>query len=253
LVIEKGIYNLTWRLMMALILLVSSTMATAKSPRLEPLDNEGKRTWIIELADPSVLRYEERNYAQNRTDSLEAGRSAKTHRRFDLLSPRAIAYSSYLDERFEQFLSGMKQTTGEMPRVKARYKNLVNGFALRLTAAQAERVRRLPGVKSLVPNEIYYLETDASPDLIGASQIWAGESGLPSSRGEGIVIGMVDTGINWDHPSFQDPAPDGYDHSNPLGEQLGLCSDSEVLCSDKIIGVYDFTDEGSKGKDTDFH
>ena len=36
-----------------------------------------------------------------------------------------------------------------------------------------------------------------------------------------------------------------------FGQQLGLCSEAEVLCNDKLIGVYDFTDEGSMGKDTD--
>ena len=32
----------------------------------------------------------------------------------------------------------------------------------------------------------------------------------------------------------------GWDHVNPLGRQLGLCSENEVLCNDKLVGVYDF-------------
>ncbi len=228
--------ELVLRLIITAMLIIPGSVAVAKSVKLEPLDNEGKRTWIVELADPSVVQLDD-----------------KTGRHLDLLSPQAVAYGKYLDGRLQQFLTDAVQAIGETPEIRARYKNLINGVALRLTEAQAARLRGAPDVKNVIPNEIYRLETDAGPILIGAGKIWKGEGGLPSGQGEGVVIGIVDTGINWDHMSFQDPAPDGYDHVNPLGEQLGLCSDTEVLCNDKIIGVYDFTDEGSKGKDTAAH
>ncbi len=31
------------------------------------------------------------------------------------------------------------------------------------------------------------------------------------------MIGVLDRGINSDHPSFADIGGDGYDHTNPLG------------------------------------
>ncbi|MCH7507863.1 MAG: S8 family serine peptidase, partial [Proteobacteria bacterium] len=241
------------RLIIAAMLMIPGALAMAKSVKLEPLDSEGKRTWIIELADPAVVQFDGKNAVMPRANALAATAPGKTPKRLDLLSPQAVAYREYLDERLQQFLASTAQVTGGAPEIRARYKNLLNGVALRLTEAQAKRVRGLPGVKNLFPNEIHHIETDAGPVLIGAAKIWNGEDGLPSAQGEGVVIGIVDTGINWDHISFQDPAPDGYDHANPFGQQLGLCSETEVLCNDKLIGVYDFTDEGSMGKDTVFH
>ncbi|MCH8228263.1 MAG: S8 family serine peptidase [Proteobacteria bacterium] len=241
------------RLIIAAMLMIPGALAMAKSVKLEPLDSEGKRTWIIELADPAVVQFDGKNAVMPRANALAATAPGKTPKRLDLLSPQAVAYGEYLDERLQQFLASTAQVTGGAPEIRARYKNLLNGVALRLTEAQAERVRGLPGVKNLFPNEIHHIESDAGPVLIGAAKIWNGEDGLPSAQGEGVVIGIVDTGINWDHISFQDPAPDGYDHANPFGQQLGLCSETEVLCNDKLIGVYDFTDEGSMGKDTVFH
>ena len=75
---------------------------------------------------------------------------------------------------------------------------------------------------------------------------------LGPGLGEGVVVGVLDTGINAEHASFQDPAPDGYDHVNPLGPgvYLGVCSatdgdgrfDSDFPCNDKLIGAYTFAD-----------
>ncbi len=40
---------------------------------------------------------------------------------------------------------------------------------------------------------------------------------------------------------------------NPRAEQLGLCSRADVPCNEKLIGVYDFTDDSTQGLDTDGH
>jgi len=250
---RKGNHIHTWRLLVALVLLASGSLALAKSPELEPLDSEGKRSWIIEFSDPPLVRFDGRNAIETRANQLEGTAPRSGGGRLNLLSPHAQAYSSYLDDRFDRFLLSSKLAIGEVSEVRARYKNLLNGVALRLTEPQARLLEDLPGIKSVTPNEILRVNTDAGPGLIGAPIIWDGEDGNIPSKGEGVVVGIIDFGINWDSPSFQELASDGYRHSNPRGGQLGLCSDPEVLCNNKLIGVYDFTEEGSKGKDTDFH
>ena len=234
---RNGSHRLALQLFIVITLMIPGGAALAKSPRLEPLDKEGKRAWIIELADPPLARFDGKNAFSQRANAIESTAVEKTGKRLDLLSPKALAYGKYLEERVDQFLFSVSRSTGVTPVIKARFKNLLNGVVLRLTETQADSIRSLPGVKNLIPNEIHHLETDAGPALIGAEKIWTGENGLPSARGEGVVIGIVDTGINWDHESFSDPAPDGYNYSNPLGQQLGLCSEAEVLCNDKLIGV----------------
>ena len=251
---RNGKHVLFSRLMVSLLLLIgTSSVALAKSVRVEPLDAEGKRTWIIELEAPPLVQMIQSGSTEAGKNSTESSAAATKTGRLDLLSPSAVAYGKQLNSRFEQFVRETEQVAGESADVRARYRVLLNGGALRLTESQAEAIRQRPGVKSVVPNEIYPIETDAGPILIGAGAIWSGESGAPPRRGEGIIVGVPDTGINWDHSSFKDPSPDGYNFTNPLGQQLGLCGDAAVLCNDKLIGVYDFTDEGSKGKDTDFH
>nr|WP_283105177.1 S8 family serine peptidase [Shewanella seohaensis] len=62
------------------------------------------------------------------------------------------------------------------------------------------------------------------------------------SKGEGVVVGIIDTGIDADHPSFAALASDGYQHQNPLGtgKYLGDCVDHDGLCNDKLIGVISY-------------
>ena len=61
------------------------------------------------------------------------------------------------------------------------------------------------------------------------------------------MIGVLDTGINPENPSFADVGGDGHDHTNPRGKFFGVCDpahpdyDPSFACNDKLIGAYDFT------------
>jgi subtilisin family serine protease len=100
------------------------------------------------------------------------------------------------------------------------------------------------------------LVTDAGPTWIGADAIWngTGTAGLPGTKGEGVVVGVIDTGINHDHPSFASPGPvDGYAFTNPKGRFLGVCDPvtGAPFCNNKLIGAWDFT--GTTPEDTNGH
>jgi len=115
-------------------------------------------------------------------------------------------------------------------------------------------VRQLPGVVSVQPNFKRYLHTDAGPAWIGAPGIWDGTQtgGLPGTMGEGIIVGVIDTGINPSNPSFADIGGDGYDHTNPLGNgnYVGVCNPAEASydptfpCNDKLIGAWGHVNSG---------
>jgi len=181
-------YELSLRLIIAVMLMIPGSMLMAKSAKLEALDGEGKRSWIIELADPPVVRFDGNNAVTQSANAIKGTAPLKTDKRLDLFSPQALAYGEYLDERLQQFLSSATQVTGRTPKIRARYKNLLNGVALRLTEVQAKQVRGMPGVKNVMPNVIHHIETDAGPILLGADEIWNGEGSLPEGQGEGVVI-----------------------------------------------------------------
>jgi hypothetical protein len=68
------------------------------------------------------------------------------------------------------------------------------------------------------------------------------------NMGEGMIVGIIDSGINATSAAFADVGGDGYDHTNPLGAgtYLGVCNPTntyartaaEFPCNDKLIGAY---------------
>ena len=160
--------------------------------------------------------------------------------RLDLSSPEAIAYGKFLETKQQKFLAKASAKLGSQLNVVYQYKNAFNGMAVRLTQAEAARLSTLPDVAFIERERLEHLDTDTGPTLIGATNVWMGEGQSATNMGEGVIIGVVDTGINSDHPSFADIGADGYDHTNPWGAgvYVGDCAgDFASMCNDKLIGV----------------
>ncbi|MCH5378100.1 MAG: S8 family serine peptidase, partial [Planctomycetes bacterium] len=225
------------------------------------------RRYIVELQDPPLAVYDGGDLSvDGPSGPLRMAATAPEstgEKRLNARSPASRAYLAYLAERHAEAVSEIESVLGRKLVVPNRYGHVNNGFSVDLRSDEVEDVRRLPQVRSIEADRLYRVQTYAGPQWIGAASVWNGEAGYPEARGEGIVVGVIDTGINWDHPSFDDSPSDGYVFSNPFGEGLGLCSDPEVLCNEKLIGVYDFVEdraetpdfeeENTKGKDNDGH
>ncbi len=110
----------------------------------------------------------------------------------------------------------------------------------------ANRIGALLGVEGVAAVQADTLEqplTDATPEFIGATQAWTGLGGS-TTAGEGVIVGVLDTGIWPEHPSLAD---NGIDHpGGTYGCEFGDGSDpllgDPFTCNDKLIGAYAFTD-----------
>jgi subtilisin family serine protease len=147
----------------------------------------------------------------------------------------------------------MAAALGRSVAAQFTYRYAFNGFAAGLSESEANVVAGLPGVADVQPNFTREIVTDVGPQWIGAPAVWAGTAGPSATKGEGVVVGVIDTGVNHDHPSFADVGGDGFNHTNPRGHFFGLCDPVTGLpfCNDKLIGVYDFT--GTSPNDDNGH
>jgi uncharacterized repeat protein (TIGR02543 family) len=167
-----------------------------------------------------------------------------------------LAYLDYLQAEQRAALSSVERTLGRSVDVAFQYLAVLNGFAVTLSPREAARVAALPQVRAVYRDVERELDTDVGPNLIGAPAIWNGNTGSGvATRGEGIIIGVIDSGINSAHPSFASTDGDGYTHTNPYGAGIykGWCAANPSFCNSKLIAAYTFHSNGGSPEDTNGH
>ncbi|QYJ78191.1 S8 family serine peptidase [Shewanella acanthi] len=196
-----------------------------------------------------IVRLNQKPLAQVSAELLgstnASARSTKPSKLFVAGQPANRAVQNYRTQLLntqKQVLADIQSNVGAR-QARQQFTNAVNGFSIAMTQEEAQRVAELPNVASVRLSKTYELQSDAGPQLIQADKIWTGTAtpdGLPY-KGEGIVMGIIDTGINSDHPSFAAIGEDGYKHDNPwgAGNYVGDCTKVgfESMCNDKLIGV----------------
>lgn len=209
------------------------------------------------VATYTVMFAEEPLAAREGAPRVAAGRRAG---RLDVGATAARAWVRHLEQRQDEAVAAMSRHLAREVVPTARMQHALNAVVVELTATEAAAVANLPGVALVERERTLELHTDRSAAFIGAPAIWDGSAadGI-ASRGEGVVVGVLDTGINWQSPAFAEVGPlDGYVHVNPngAGNYLGQCGPTPPnadlgRCNDKLIGMYDFTSNSASRSATD--
>ncbi len=208
---------------------------------------EGYGRYIVMFEEPPLAAYrgDVAGIPAPRRDRL-----AKNGRmRLDVTGASARAYVSYLQKRQADLRMRMSSIVGRPLLARFSMQHAINAMVLDLSLEEADAIRAMPGVSFVEANEEYETMSDRGPQLIGAVPVWDGTnpgSGGVQYRGEGMVVAVLDTGINFGSPSFAATGPvDGYAHANPLGagNYLGTCANGGEdigRCNAKLIGGFDF-------------
>jgi subtilisin family serine protease len=198
----------------------------------------GLATYIVRLKDAPLASYRGGLSGLSATNPHAIGAN-----KLNVRSAASVAYRGYLARQRAQISQSIVQTLGHPVQTIYEYDVTLNGMAVRLTAAEAARVAALPGVVSVRPDAWRQPTTTVSPAFIGATGIWNGTAtgGLPGTKGQGIIVGVIDTGIWPEHPSFAD------DHTYPAppagwGGTCAAPADATApyTCTNKLIGVQFF-------------
>ncbi|MES2994292.1 MAG: S8 family peptidase [Pseudomonadota bacterium] len=219
---------------------MSSALA-AKRPtagRIEPSDvaarATGTATFIVRMAEEPVTAY---------TGGVKGygATKASAGRKIDPDAPAVASYKGYLASRHDAALAGV----GGATKVYS-YGYVFNGFAARMTEAQALKLAQTPGVLSVSRNEVRTKDTSSTPAFLGLS----GPTGWWATKGTGenIVIGVIDTGIWPEHPSFSDRTgtngsgtQDGKLSYQNITTWHGKCQNGDQFnhshCNQKLIGA----------------
>ncbi|WNC73806.1 S8 family serine peptidase [Thalassotalea psychrophila] len=195
--------------------------------------------------------------ASKHTNSTEKGKlNTKS-----LASKRYLNYLASKQQEQQLFINLRLQRTVV---TDTSFNTAINGFSAKISASEAKIIAQLPEVIAVNKFQISHITTDRGPQFSGADKVWAGSPNVEGFKGEGVVVGIIDSGIasflqpveeitDLDNlppfnPSFKDKVDedgDGiidYDHTNPYGEGVyfGDCAIKPGWCNDKLVGVVAF-------------
>ena len=117
-----------------------------------------------------------------------------------------------------------------------RVQRVYNGIAIIIDASQLPAVRKLPNVKAVHALAPKKLDLTSSVPLIGAPALW--NPGGLNLTGTGIKIGILDSGIDYEHADFG-----GFGAITPtlyLSNDTTMVGDVPGYPSAKVVGGWDF-------------
>ncbi|XP_010034346.2 LOW QUALITY PROTEIN: subtilisin-like protease 1 [Eucalyptus grandis] len=138
-----------------------------------------------------------------------------------------------LDSLYRSFLPTTAASSNQEQRMVHSYQHALSGFAAKLTAEEAKAVQEKDGVLQVHPEEVLSLHTTRTPDFLGLHQgvgFWK-----DSNFGKGVIIGLLDSGVFPEHPSFNDEGV-----PPPPAKWKGRCDFNGTSCNNKLIGARSF-------------
>ncbi|WCJ26094.1 Subtilisin-like protease [Euphorbia peplus] len=151
-----------------------------------------------------------------------------------LNKPEGVLFSESEDlvSWYRSFLPVTTTIGSQQSRLVHSYRHVVTGFAAKLTAAEVIEMEKKDGFIFARPRRMVSLHTTETPRFLGLQKnvgLWN-----PSNSGKGVIVGLIDSGIAADHPSFS-----GEGMPPPPAKWKGKC-DNVTLCNNKLIGARNF-------------
>ena len=160
-----------------------------------PID-KGDAVYIVKLKQPGAATY------QGGTDGYAATKPAPGGK----LNRKGGAVESYV-QHIEESQDRLLAAVGAPSSKIYSYRYALNGFAARLSASEVSRLARQPEVEHIWKDSIRHVQSDDSVVFLGLLNQNGGLRADLKLRGDGVVIGVIDSGIAPNHPSLSDLEP----------------------------------------------
>lgn len=193
----------------------------------------GRVQVLVELTDPPAARvYGEVLHASQHLGAAQA-QAAAARAAQDQIS-RIVPAQERLAASLAPSLAAV-----EIYRVQRAY----NGIALEVEAGGLDWLRKTPGVRAVHLLELEYPTNSTSVPFLGTPSLWNDSLGLGlPADGTGITIGIIDTGVDYQHATF-----------GGTGLLADYQANDRTVAPDaffptaRVVGGYDFAGDGYNG------
>lgn len=177
-------------------------------------DQQGRPMHVIDFVEPGAMDFDGGIEGMRGTSRRATGRLS-----LDAQSAEVREYVAFLEDRQNTQIAAIEQAIGRSLEVRYNYHYTHNGIGAFLSPAEAALVAALPGVKGVRQDVAFELADERSWEFLGATTLWDGSnSGTTppiSTRGQGVIVGIFDSGMNLNHPSYANDPACGHGPSNP--------------------------------------
>jgi len=137
-------------------------------------------------------------------------------------------------------------------RIAGSVDTVLNALFVHMPVARVAGLRTVRGVRRVLPERTYQLTLDHALPLHKVPQAWSLGGAYP--QGEGMKIGMIDTGIQITHPGFNDTgfqAPPGFPLVNAASD--AAFTNQKVIVARSYVSLCDPTDPDLSAQDNIGH
>ncbi|KAG0495383.1 hypothetical protein HPP92_000074 [Vanilla planifolia] len=149
-------------------------------------------------------------------------------KKFHLFKQRKEWYMSYLPNA---------TLSSGWPRLVYAYRQVITGFAAWLTQEEVNAMKAMDGFLFSSEDDDLQPRTTYTYEFLGLTSDGSPDMWFNSNYGGGQIIGVIDSGVTPNHPSFGDlgvPPPD-------LSKWKGSCYWGPPICNNKLIGAQGFS------------
>ncbi|KAM3410040.1 hypothetical protein ACQJBY_002349 [Aegilops geniculata] len=162
-------------------------------------------------------------------DDQGAGLSPSHHTYIVMLRPPVEAGSEDDHRWWQDSFLPTPLAGSDEPRLIHSYTEVFTGFAVRLTKDDLAMVSQRNEFVRAFPDHLWRPSTTHTPKFLGLEK----DAGLwrDTNYGQGVIIGVLDTGIYAEHPSFDDSGI-----PPPPSKWKGSCHGA-ARCNNKLVGA----------------
>ncbi len=228
-------------LMAALAMSISGAVPIAAETQKGDVQQSSNGVYIVQMMELPVVAYE----------GGIPGLAATAPGAGTKVNPNSPAVANYVRHLNDKHNEALGRVGGGAKLYDYTYS--FNGFAAQLSPEQAKKMTTVDGVIAVTPDDLQYADTASTPtflELDADGGLWDQLGGV-SNAGEGIIIGVVDSGIWPENLSFTDrvdkdgvPSEKGKLVYRQVPGWNGQCTPGEEFtaadCNQKLIGAQYF-------------